>query len=238
MHVHRNAALLKNRLQLSVVFFVASLICLMGGFLVSNRLDDLSTQYAVSLSTLGIGMILWWQNKSYLNRWGPKSQKDADIAKALRGLDSRYHLFAFPSAKLPDYLLVGPTGVVVLIPRAITGTVSCKDDRWTHDEGKSLLVKSLLVMSPRPALGNPTAEAARGIADVKRLLSSRLGTELAERVPVEGAVVLMEPNVKLTVHGCTTPSLYLRSLRGHVRRGARALQNAEIEQIAAAVEAD
>src|SRR5581483_11536380 len=108
MQLHRNEALLRNRLRISVVYFVASLVCLMGGFFVSTRLPDLSMQYAVSLTTLGFGMILWWQNKVYLSRWGPKSVQDGPLAHALKGVDSRYHLFAFPSASLPDYVLAGP----------------------------------------------------------------------------------------------------------------------------------
>src|SRR4051794_4752585 len=170
MQLHRNDALLKNRLRLSIIYFVASLVCLLGGFLVSTRLTDLSMQYAVSLSTLGFGITLWWQNKRYLTRWGPKSVQDAAIARNLKGVDARYHLFAFASASLPDYLLVGPMGVQILLPKAVTGTVSCRDNRWVHDEGRPLLLRLSLLMSPLPTLGKPEAEARDGTESLKRFL--------------------------------------------------------------------
>jgi hypothetical protein len=237
MHVHRNDGLLKSRLQVSIIFFAASLTCLLGGFIVSTRLNDISMQYAVSLSTLGFGMLLWWQNKIYLTRWGPKSQQDAALARGLKGVDSRYHLFAFPSSRLPDYILAGPMGLLVLLPRTVTGTVSCNDGRWSHDEGTPLLVRLTLIMSPRPTLGNPEKDAASGVADLRRFLTSKLGAETAERIPIEPILVLMDPHVKLESHGCATPGLYVRNLRSHVRREPRVLQNNELDGLVEALSA-
>jgi len=220
---------------MSVVYFVASLVCLLGGFVVSTRLEDLSMQYMVSLTTLGFGMILWWKNKAYLARWGPKSLQDPAIAQALRGVDSRYHLFSFASGRLPDYLLAGPMGVMVLLPKAVNGTVACQDGRWRNDDGRSALLKFLMVMSPQPSLGNPEREARDSIADVKRFLAHRLDADLAERIPVKPIVTLMDQNIRLNAQGCRTEALFLRNLRSHVRRAPRVLSTAELDELVAAL---
>jgi hypothetical protein len=235
MLLHRNEGLLRSRLRTSVVYFVASLVCLLGGFVVSTRLTDLSMQYMVSLTTLGFGMILWWKNKAYLARWGPKSLQDPAIAHALRGVDSRYHLFSFASGRLPDYLLAGPMGVVVLLPKAVAGAVACHDGRWQHDEGRPAFLRFLMVMSPQPSLGSPEREARQSIDDVKRFLTQRLEPELADRIPVEAVLTLTDPNVRLTVQGCTTQALFLRTLRSHIRRAPRVLSNAELDELVAAL---
>jgi len=236
MQLHRNEALLKSRLRLSIIFFVASLVCLLGGFIVSTRLQDLSMQYAVSLSTLGFGITLWWQNKRYLTRWGPKSVQDATIAHNLKGVDNRYHLFSFVSVDLPDYLLVGPMGVLIVLPKAVTGNVSCNEGRWAHDEGRPLWLRLSLLMSPLPTLGKPDAEARDSVESVKRFLRRRLSDDEAERIPVEPIVVLTAPDVKLNVSGCSTEALYLRSLRSHVRRAPRVLASKELDALADALE--
>ena len=235
MQLHRNEALLRSRLRVSVVYFVASLVCLLGGFIVSSRLPDLSMQYMVSLTTLGFGMVLWWQNKVYLTRWGPKSLQDPALAQGLRGVDSRFHLFSFASARLPDYLLVGPMGVVVLLPKAVTGSVVCQDGRWSHDDGRPPLLRFAMIMSPQPSLGNPEREARDSAESVRRFLAQRLEVELADRVPVEAAVVLTDTRAKLAVQGCTTEALFLRTLRSHVRRAPRVLSNPEIDELVAAL---
>ena len=50
--------------------------------------------------------------------------------KAIRALDDRYKLFAFLSTSLPDYILVSPAGVQVLIVRRDAGQVACVRDQW------------------------------------------------------------------------------------------------------------
>jgi hypothetical protein len=251
MQLHRNDALLRSRLRMSIVYFVASLVCLLGGFIVSTRIADfaalvrpgdtlqpddlLSMQYMVSLSTLAVGMLLWWKNKAYLIRWGPKSRQDATIVHAMRGIDSRYHLFAFASPRLPDYVVAGPMGVQILLPKMISGTVACQDGRWEHADGRSALVKFLMIMSPQPSLGNPNNEARDSVEGVKRFLNQRLGDELAERIPVEAVVTLIDPNVRLTAQGCTTQALFLRNLRSHVRRAPRVLSNPDLGELVAAL---
>jgi hypothetical protein len=133
-------------------------------------------------------------------------------------------------------MVVGPMGVMILVTRAVTGSVSCNEGRWTHDEGRPLLVRLSLIMSPRPTLGNPGVEAQRSVDTVQRHLRHQLGAEEADAIPVEGIVVLTAPTVKLTVQGCTTSVLFLRSLRSHVRRAPRDLTPEQVNAVVAALD--
>jgi hypothetical protein len=234
MRLSTNNALIRRRVRVSVVYLVIAMGLLVGGFIASVNVHDPILQYAVSFPTLAGGLYFWWRNQTELRRFGPRGRQDAALAQALRGLDDRYQLRVFPAGALPDYLLVGPMGVLALIPRAVTGEVSCAGGRWRHETGRPPLARALLWFAPAVPLGNPGAEAARAEEATRRYLAARLSPDLAARVKVEAAVIFTDADVTLDLQGCPTAALHLRSLRGHVRRLPRALGTRELEQLTAA----
>lgn len=238
MQLHTNEDLLRRQLRISLIYLFASLAFLVGGFLLSLSLPDPVAQSLVSMPALLIGILLWARNQAYLIRWGPRSRQDRVLSRSLRGLDHRYHFFAFPNLSLPDYVIVGPMGMVVLIPRAVAGSVTCYGDQWSHDEGRPLLARLLLWFTYRPTLRNPTADAQRGIQATYRYLDRRLTPEVRAGVRVDALVVLTHPQVKLTQHGCPVPTLMLRSLRDHVRRLPKALTPGDLDQLLDALPPD
>jgi hypothetical protein len=231
MQIHTNDGLIRRRLRVSVVYLVASLAFLIGGFIFSASQPDVAIQYVVSLPALIIGLLLWARNQGYLERWGPRGRQDAILARSLRGLDARHHLFAFPDSSLPDYLIIGPMGVLVLVPRAVTGAVACYDDRWHHDDGRTPVRRVLGWFSPRATLGNPTADAQGGIQATYRYLGARLNEETLGRIRVDGLVVLTHPRVELSLHGCPVPALLVKSLRSHVRRLPKVLSPGQLAEV-------
>ena len=231
MQTHTNNALVRRRLRVSLVYLSASLAFLLGGFIFSAAQTDVLIQYVVSLPALIIGLLLWARNQGYLERWGPRGRQDAILARSLRGLDARYHLFAFPDSGLPDYLIIGPMGVLVLVPRALTGTVACYDDRWHHDDGRQPVQRVLGWFSARASLGNPTADVQGAMQATYRYLGGRLDQEILERVRVDGLVVLTHPRVELSMHGCPVPALLIKSLRGHIRRLPKVLTPSQLAEV-------
>ncbi len=234
-----NQPLIKRRLRLSLVYFFLSTGLMAGGFLLTAghqaEMEQELTRYVVAMVALLVGLGLWAMNQNYLTRWSPRSRQDAALARVLRGLDDRYHLFAFPASSLPDYLLVGPMGVHVLVTRATGGTVSCEGDRWRRIERVPLLLRALAWFSRTSPLGNPTAEARRGVEQTKRYLARRLPADLVESVPVEPLIVFMSPDLELTARGCSVPVLRAKSLRAHLRALPKHLRPEETRQLAAAL---
>lgn len=238
MQLHINQTLLRSRIRMSLVYLFSSLVCLVGGFVVSVTQTDLVLQYAISMPALLVGLILWARNQSYLARWGPRSRQDSVLARNLRGLDHRYHLFAFLHAALPDYLVIGPMGIIAVVPRAVSGIVACYDDRWRHEDRRSMPLRLLSRLSPGPTLGNPTADAQRGIQTTYRYLADRIPPEVQARLRVDAIVVLTHPQVQLSLHGCPVPAVLLRSLRGHIRRLPKVLTPGELAQLVDALPPD
>lgn len=234
MRLYVNEGLVRRRVRASLLYLALSLLFLVGGFLASVAEPDISRSYLISFSALAVGIAFWARNQTHLQRWGPRGRQDGAIARALKGLDNRYELLCFAAANLPDYLLVGPFGVLVLVARPVSGQVRCEQGRWRHDEGRPLPLRALLWFAPRIPLGNPEVDAHKGVEAVRRHLNARVG-EGAEPVTVEVAVVLTHPRSALTVQGCSVPALLAKSLRGHVRRLPHRLGAREVDKLAAAV---
>jgi hypothetical protein len=182
-----------------------------------------------------VGLVLYNVGQVSLRRYGPRFRHDAALVKALKGLDRRYTLLTFPSSKLPDYVLVGPTGVQVIVPRLHGGQVTCRADRWTRDTGGGL--RRILSMFGGNPFGDPTRDAVNGVQRVRRRLSER---GLGDEVPVDGVVVFTNPTVKLRVEGCSVPVTVAKNLRNVVRpaKGARdrALSESDSARVVQALE--
>jgi hypothetical protein len=230
-----NDALIKRRLRFSVFYFFLSTGLMGGGFLLTLDHGDDPGRYAVSTAALIIGLSIWAVNQNYLTRWSPRSRQDRALHEALRGLDDRYYLFAFPAAKLPDYVLVGPLGVVVFVGRATTGTVTCEGERWRRVERTPLPIRLLTWFSRTAPLGDPTRDARRGTQTTARYLTERLPPELAAIVPIEAIVVFSSPSIELTSQGCAVTALRIRALRSHLRTLPKPLRPEQAREVAAAV---
>jgi hypothetical protein len=231
VQLHVNEALVRRQLRGSLVYLVLALIFLLGGFFASLSPDNPVLQYGVPMPSLVIGLLLWWRNQALIARWGPRNRQEAVLARGLRGLDDRHHLFGFAHPSLPDYLIVGPMGVLVVVPRQVSGAVSCYDDRWRHEDRRSAVARALLWFAPRATLGNPTADAQRGIQATYKYLAGRLPATVQSELRVDTVVVFTAPKVELGLHGCPVPVLQLKSFRGYVRRMPKSLSPSELAAV-------
>lgn len=199
MQVVANQKLVRNRSRLAWVLYLAAMGVFLLGLLVNSRAGlepppDLATAI-LPWGTIAVGMVLWFAALSQLRRWGPRQRQDRVLGEAMSGLDDRYKLYAHLATSLPDFILVGPGGVHVLVARAEAGNIMCLEDRWKK-AGQSAL--TALFETP---LGNPSLEAEE---QVKRL-RSLLDAEGLQDVPAGALVVFTDDRVKLRVEGCSYP---------------------------------
>ncbi|HZU05367.1 MAG TPA: hypothetical protein VFB73_05300 [Chloroflexota bacterium] len=224
-----NEALVRRQVRKGNLFLVASMLVFAAGFTVTCLAPQHEPNPLVStfsLAALLLGIFLWQVSYYFIRRWGPRYRQDAALARTLRGLDNRYVFVSFADPRLPDYLLLGPHGVRVLVPRAVTGTVRCQNDRWARAETPRWL--AFLFGDP---VRNPTAEATQGISQVQRYLEQRLGADEARQVPVSATIVFLDPKVRLEINGCAFPVTRLRDLRAHILRDKGPLSPAQQTQL-------
>src|SRR5215471_3174928 len=164
MQLVANQALVKNRVRLGLVFHFGAMAVLIGGAILSTQLDPTREIAWQTWLAFVAGLGLYTLGQTQLRRWGPGKRQEEQLGQAIRGLADRYKLYAFLSSSLPDYILVSPAGVHVLIVHQEGGQISCVRDRWKSSD-------SWLTAFFRPTLGNPSADAARQLQKVRALLS-------------------------------------------------------------------
>jgi hypothetical protein len=173
-----------------------------------------------------LGFFIWQVSQYFTRRYGPRHRQDAALTAALKKLDNRYTLVSFAAPRLPDYLLLGPHGIHVLVPRDVSGTVRCKGDRWSRAETPKLF--SFILGDP---LRNPTAEATQSLQVLERHLQAELDPAAAEAVPIAVSVVLTNPKVTLEADGCRFPAVRVRDLPQHVRRDKGTVPPDQVAQL-------
>lgn len=232
MHVVTNEALLRRRFRLGMIFQLAALAVYGVGLFIVFADPATVTPfggppqlYAWPLVVVSLVCLLIAQN--FLRRYGPRYRQDEALQKALKGLDGRFTLFNFLSPSLPDYILVGPAGVHVLIPRPHGGQIVCQQDRWSRP-GSRLAFLGAFFGNP---LGNPSLEAGQGIATVTRQLRQRAPDALAEDTPIQALIVFMGSNVRLHLEGCSYPATTGRELRNLVRRQRGRLGPKQVDRL-------
>jgi hypothetical protein len=229
MQLVANQQLVRNRVRLGVGFHLSALAVFAVGLFLSTTTDLTRELPIYSYGAILVGMMLYALGQTQLRRWGPRNRQEEQLGKEIRGLDDRYKLYAFLSSSLPDYILVSPAGVHVLITRQEDGQVTCIRDDWRQPSRSRWL--SFLGGS---RLGNPSADAQRRLQTLRRVLAD----EGLEGVPSGALIVFTNAKVQLRVEGCSTQVTRLEDLEDKLRRlagkGQRvALTSARIRKVQA-----
>lgn len=217
-----NTKLVRNRVRLAGILSIAGLAIALAGIGALYALGQENFIYAYP--PVVIGFIISQVAQTQLRRWGPRGRQDGVLAQHIKGLDNRYTLVNFASVSLPDYLLIGPQGVLVLVTRPQRGTFACRGDRWTVESGGRGLLRWF-----GPQLGSPTVDAQAGTESVKRYLAKELAD--CEQPSVEAAIVFTHREARLRVDGCSYPVTTAKELRHHVRRLKSNLSQTQVDAV-------
>ncbi|MBV9583109.1 MAG: hypothetical protein JO057_31365 [Chloroflexi bacterium] len=209
MQLVANQQLVKNRVRLGLVFHFGAMAVLIGGAVLSTQLDPARQIAWQTWLAFVAGLGLYTLGQTQLRRWGPGKRQEESLGQAIRGLDDRYKLYAFLSSSLPDYILVSPAGVQVLITRTDGGQISCVRDKWKASGSRLMSLFG-------PGLGNPSADAARQLQKLRVLLEQQ-GFHDA---PTSSVIVFTNPKVQLRVEGASSPITRIKELKDVLRRMA------------------
>ncbi|MCC6175287.1 MAG: hypothetical protein IT305_08305 [Chloroflexi bacterium] len=237
MHVVINEKLIKTRVRLASAAHVAALVVFAVGLFISwNNPIPSFEEMAGAYGAIIAGLLLYNLGQIFLRRFGPRFRQDSVLTKALKSLDRRYTLLAFPSTRLPDYLLIGPSGIQVIVTRGQGGAVACRANRWSRETSSGL--KRVFSLFGGAAFGDPGRDATRGVEQVRGWLEQR-GIAASDQPPVEGVIVFTHPSAKLRIDGCYYPVTTLKGFRSTIRGGKaqrdRALSDAGAARVVQAL---
>jgi len=210
MQLVANQQLVKNRVRLGLGFHLGATAVLIGGFFLSTQIEPCGEAIAWQIWVLFFaGLIMLTLGQTQLRRWGPGRRHDEQLGQVIRSLDDRYKLYAFLASSLPDYILVSPAGVHVLITRMDAGQISCLKDHWKAPGSRWMRFFG-------SGFGNPSADAAKQLQRLRALLSERG----VQDVPTGSVVVFTNPRAQLRIEGCSSVVTRTKELKDVVRRMA------------------
>jgi hypothetical protein len=188
---------------------------------------------AITYAIVLVGMGFYYLGNARVRRYGPQHRQDNRLRQLLKGLDDRYVLYAYLGRKLPDYVLVGPSGVYVLTTRPQEGEITCRDDRWSSRGGLGRRIFGTLYGSP---MGNPSYDTGQGVARVRELLRRNLPGDVPDP-PVSGLIVFTGERVRLRVERCSFPATTAKELRKVVGKIKTRLNATQLGPVRAVFEA-
>jgi hypothetical protein len=209
MQLVANQQLVKNRVRLGLGFHLGALGVFAVGLVSSMQIDATRDLPLASWGSIALGLVMYSLGQTQLRRWGPRHRQAEPLGQAIKGLDDRYKLYAFISSSLPDYILVTPAGVHVLIVRQDAGLITCTRDEWRKPSGR-------LAGLFGPGLGNPSADAQRQLQRLRKLLTEAGMSDL----PTSALIVFTNPKAQLKVEGCSSTVTRLKELKDVLRRMA------------------
>ena len=237
MHLVVNQKLVSSRVKIASAAHLAALAVFAVGLFVSwSNPEPTMEQMGGAYGAIIIGLILYNVGQVFLRRFGPRFRADGLLSRTLKGLDRRFTLVSFASTKLPDYILVGPGGINVIVARPHDGSISCRANQWRRDPGTGL--KRLTALFGGTPFGDPSQDVTKGIQRVRQRLAER-GIPESDQPPIDGVIVFTNPAAKLRIDGCSYPVTGLKGLRNSVRGGKgsreRALDDRSAERVVQAL---
>lgn len=165
----------------------------------------------------------------FFGRWGKRA--DLALNRALKSLDDSHAIYHHRSPV--QHLLVGPSGIWILLPKHIRGEVTYSSEKQAWKVmGGNLLVRSWRRLM-QEKLGRPHFEAMIEAGALDRFLQKHWTED--EPLHVQAAVVFLDDEAVVSAGEAPFPAVQVKKLKRVIQKGeekgrltrkqARQLQN-------------
>ncbi len=207
MKIFTNDKLIKRNKKIGQFTTIASLIILAGGLYISFQPDP--SLVTLSLAALLVGFILSQIGIYFGNRWGRSPRPDQTISASLKGLDDKYTLYNYTSP-IP-HLLLGPSGIWVLVPYHQGGKITYEKGKWKQKGGNIYLR-----IFAQDGLGRPDLEVESQIDSVKRELVKKVGE--SDIPSLQPTLVFTNEKAEIDAENAPIQALPVKKLKDVVRK--------------------
>jgi hypothetical protein len=212
MKVFTNERLIKRNGRVGQIATIGGLLVLVGGMFISFRFPNFAGFAWVALL---VGFALSQIGLYYGNRWGKRPRPDELIDQGLKGLNDQYSIYHYmtPAA----HLLVGPSGLWVIMPYYQVGKIVYEKGRWKQKGGG--FMQRYLRAFAQEGVGRPDLEAPAEVQAISKLLTKRIADkEVPDPKPT---LVFTNEKVELVVEDAPILTLPLKKLKEAVRKAAK-----------------
>lgn len=228
MQVVTNDSYVRSRNNIGNYLNFASMALLVVGMVLSFMTSQIGNMAIwFSYVALIIALMLLNVARPFTRRFGSKWRQDQWLAPNMKGLDAKATLFNFASPKLPDHVLVAPSGLYVLLPKPNGGKISFDGSRWSRGS----IAGSLLRGIAEGGMGNPTQEIRRSMALLAEYLRANGSEELIKGLEAKPIIVFTNPSTQLEVRNSSIQIVTVKELRALFRRAKATLSPEKMEEL-------
>ncbi|MGD9030619.1 MAG: hypothetical protein PVG25_12495 [Anaerolineae bacterium] len=206
MNIIRNERHISFRSSVGQYASLGGLLILLVGLVISFMRPTWTLPVLVSMP---LGFALSVVGGFFADRFAGPLARHKTLAEVLKGLDYRHTLLQYV---LPaDHVLVEPGGCTCFVVKAQGGVVVYEQGKWAHRQRGRFF--RLLV--GQEALGKPDVEAQQEVERLRRYLEEQMDD--ADQVPLRGAIVFVNEDVKLEADKSPVPTFYRKKVKDWLR---------------------
>lgn len=209
MRIIQNERFISPRRAIGKYLPWAALLVLFSGLILSFAKPEL---LLVMLGSVVLGLIFSMVGGYFAERYaGPVAHHEA-LARALKGLDNHHVLVQYT---LPvSHVLLDPGGCTLFVVKSQAGTIQYEDGRWNHKQRGKVFRQ----MAGQENVGFPHVEAEHGVQRLEGWLARELpGVD----VPVQAAIVFVQPKITLDAKHSPVPALHVKKVKAWLRGPGR-----------------
>ena len=212
MKISTNYKLIKRNARIGQITSLVALGILAAGMYITFTMPD---KVGYSLAALLFGFFLSQMGMYYGNRWGRSPRPDEVLDKSLKGLGRDYTVYHY-TAPAP-HLLVGPSGLWVLLHYYQGGTIKYENKRWRQKGGG--FIQGYLKIFGQENIGRPEVEGSSMVISLKKYFEKALpDIEIPE---IQTAAIFSNPNVELSVNESPIPAFTPKDFKDFLKEKAK-----------------
>lgn len=228
MQIVVNEQFVKSRARIGNIAHLISMGLLIVGFILSVVYPNYGVEFLFgAYMAMILALLVLSYSRNFTRRWGTRFRQDVQLVPGLRGLDNRHTMFNYPGPELPDHLVVGPTGLYILVPRANSGTIKFDGRRWSRGSLGGGFFRSL----SEGALGNPLQDVNKALTQIAGFIKKNGSPELVEGLEARPIIVFTHPDARLEIRNSPVPAMLVRELRSVFRKAKETLEPAKMEEL-------
>ncbi len=210
MKVITNVKLIKKNRKIGQISTLIALGILIIGLVITYVRKE---EMIWSFVALGLGIVISQVGSYYGSRWGRTPSAEELLGLALKGLDDKYVLYNYTSPV--SHLLVGPAGIIALIPQFQGGYISYNVDkkRFTR-KGGSLYLKFF----GQERFGKPENEVSAAKKDLIAFIDQQFDKDAPS---IESLLVFTDPKVSLDIARSPVQGVTAEKLKDFLRKKSK-----------------
>jgi hypothetical protein len=212
MKIIKNEKLISRNGKIGQYTSLGALVVLGLGMYLSFAKPELFTYSVVCLV---VGFIMTQIGMYMGNRWGRSPRPDEKFDAGLKGLPGEFNMYHYSSPV--SHLLIGPSGVWVLIPYHQKGKVEYIKNRWKMSGGG--FMQAYMRIFGQESIGRPEIDAETEVQTLKKFFIKNLDEGFTP--DIKPILVFTNDEVELEIGDSPIPAMKLKQLKEFMRQGTK-----------------